>query len=574
VLSFNRSLQLIRRLFALGAAVGLIAATSTFTSGQVSADLGAGGVVWGPSTDVSTIGQGVDRNSLVYDISQDGQTIVAMWARRFATGSFDYTMQLAIGTIGAGTQIVWGPVIDLGTQAGNYIPGAVAVSADGRKVALGYTVATVQSNPTPQDNSLFVGVADVDPVSNGSRGITNLQTRSESLTSSPNPAAATALKIQISDDGTKAVSSYVFSDNSNNSLRSHFFGSSWSSPVTLASLGNLGSEQELQLSANGGTVAVVFENMTLSGASLGWFAMTGSFVNGSLAWSQSPVQIAGPNPNKNALGVTFAMSSDGTRGFTAAQLASNSGVYSKNILVSTAVISGASSTWTTPVEVAGTYNHPTFTNISMYPESVDLSMADDGSTVALTWDDYGDDGTTYVSQVKMRIGGFVGNSFSWSGSALSISTAAEEDYSPKVSASTDGSKLFLTYETSSGFSSRTFAVAGGNANWSGPISVPTRPYPVFRFSPVGDRVVMMFVNGANVGSILGTPTYPVAPPTTSPATTAPEITSPATTGPVTTVAAGSLPATGNQPSSLILNALLVTLLGATLISTKRRLRTR
>jgi hypothetical protein len=585
MLSLNTLVKPIRRLLGSLASLALVAALLTLTSGQASADLGTGGVVWGPDTAVSTLGLDVEPESLVYDISENGTTVVAMWARRSAGGSMNYIMQMAVGTIGSGSQIVWGPVRDLGTQMSNSIPGAVSVSADGLKVALVYPV-----DATGQGNSLFLGTANVAPVSSGSRDISNLATSSDSMISSPNPVVVTRLRVQMSDDGSKAVASFIWADNANISLRSAYYDATaqgagvsngWASPVSLASLGSLSRSVALRLSPDGRTAVIVYENGDL-------FSYSGSVANGTLTWSQAPatIVIAGVNQQGSG-GLNLEVTEDGSRGFVTWKLQEGSGPNAiATIVYLTASISGSTATWSTPAVVSRSDRDPALPNFSLYHEVVSLVMSDDGATVGVAWDRIGDDGSTYLSEVYLRLGGFTGNGFAWSGPATMISPSGVEEYLFELTSSTDASTMFLT-STNGNTVTRTLSVAGGNANWSADQTTPTGPDPVFRFSPSGDRIVMMYIDNTDVGSYLGTPTFPVAPPTTAPATTSPEITAPATTGPETTaptsapatttpttVAADSLPATGRQSNSMMLNALLVTLLGATFISTKRRLRTR
>ena len=584
--SLNTLVKPIRRLLGSLASLALVAALLTLTSGQASADLGTGGVVWGPDTAVSTVGLDIEPESLVYDISENGTTLVAMWARRSAVGSMNYIMQMAVGTIGSGSQIVWGPVRDLGTQMVTRNPGAVALSADGLKVALVYPV-----DATGQGNSLFLGTANVDPVSSGSRDISNLSTSSDSMISSPNPVAVLRLGVQMSDDGSKAVASFILADNANISLRSAYYDATaqgagvsngWASPVSLASLGSVSRNVALRLSPDGRTAVIVYENGDL-------FSYTGSVANGTLTWSQAPATIASPGVNQQGLGgLNLEVTEDGSRGFVTWKLVEGAGANAiATIVYLTASISGSTATWSTPAVVSRSDRDPALPNFSSYHDVVSIVMSDDGATVGVAWDRYGDDGSTYLSEVYLRLGGFTGNGFAWSGPATMISPSGVEEYLFELTSSTDASTMFLTSTNGNTDWTRTLSVAGGNANWSAVQTTPTGPDPVFRFSPAGDRIVMMYIDNTDVGSYLATPTFPVAPPTTAPATTSPEITAPATTSPETTaptsapapttpttVAADSLPATGRQSNSMMLNALLVTLLGATFISTKRRLRTR
>ncbi len=561
-----------RRLSGLVALVALVVSALALSTGPAGASQGAGGVVWGPDTAVSTAGLGVQPESLVYDISENGTTIVAMWARRSAVGSLNFIMQLAVGTIGSGSQIVWGPVRDLGTQMGNSVPGGVSVSADGLKVALVYPI-----DATGQGNSLFLGTANVDPVSSGSRDISNLQTRSDSMISSPNNVVATRLSVQMSDDGSKAVATFIWADNANLSLRSAYYDATaqgagvsnrWASPVSLASLVSISSSTALKLSADGRTAVIVYENGDL-------FSNTGSVANGTLTWSQAPATIAGAGVNQQGSGgLNLEVTEDGSRGFVTWKLVEGAGANAiATIVYLTATVSGSTTIWSTPAVLSRSDRDPASPNFSSYHDVVSLAMSDDGATVGVAWDRYGDDGSTYLSEVYLRFGGFTGNGFAWSGPSTMISPSGAEEYLYELTSNTDASTMFLT----STDGARTLSVAGGNANWSAVQTTPTDPNPVVRFSPAGDRVVMLYVDNTDVGSYLATPTFPVAPPTTTTTTT---------TTATTVVSGGSggfgsmpvdpstLPATGSGSDSSILSAALMTLVGIIVLSTRRRLRVR
>lgn len=566
-----RSFRPSRRLSGLVAFVALVVSALALSTGPAGASQGAGGVVWGPDTAVSTLGLDIEPESLVYDISENGTTVVAMWARRSAVGSMNYIMQMAVGTIGSGSQIVWGPVRDLGTQMVTRNPGAVALSADGLKVALVYPI-----DATGQGNSLFLGTANVDPVSSGSRDISNLSTRSDSMISSPNPVAVLRLGVQMSDDGSKAVASFIWADNANISLRSAYYDATaqgagvsngWASPVSLASLGSVSRNVALRLSPDGRTAVIVYENGDL-------FSNTGSVANGTLTWSQAPAAIASPGVNQQGLGgLNLEVTEDGSRGFVTWKLVEGAGANAiATIVYLTASISGSTATWSTPAVVSRSDRDPASPNFSSYHDVVSLVMSDDGATVGVAWDRYGDDGSTYLSEVYLRLGGFTGNGFAWSGPATMISPSGVEEYLFELTSSTDASTMFLTSTNGSTDWTRTLSVAGGNANWSAVQTTPTGPNPVFRFSPAGDRVVMMYIDNTDVGSYLATPTFPVAPPTTTTTTTTTTVVSGGSGS--TPVDPNTLPATGSGSDSSILGAALMTLIGIIVMSTRRRLRVR
>ena len=581
--AFELVITNIRRSFG----IFVIAATSiaflALSGGVASADLGTGGIVWGSADYVSTNGYDVDGDSVSFDISEDGQTIVAMWARRLASGSPDFIMQMSVGTIGSGPQIVWGPVQDMGVQLGNSWPGAIAVAPDGLSVVLAYIV-----DPTGQSaNQVVQEHRIIDPVGQANRATGNARQRTDAI---PQGNFASDVSIQISDDGSKAFVMYKLVAVSGASLYTSTFdnsiqGSPWQSPSQFASLTDSGSYYEMRLSGDGNTVAVVYETQGLTGTFGGWFAQTGSIANGVTTWAQAPYQLLGADQSKNSTteALSFEMSNDGTKAITTFKYAEGLGANSvATVVLSTGVISGSTATWSSPVTFYRSERDPAAPNFSSFVDRVSLAMSSDGSSVGIAWDRSGDDGaTTYLSEIYVRVGGFSGTNFSWGGPAVQISAPGSYEYQPRLITKVDGRQMAITYEGDSGTELRMLAVDGGTANWSPPVSFPSVSNPVTQFSPTGNHIVIMSVDsGVDVQSILGVPTYPVAPTTTSTTTTttttAPGSSSGSNTpgstiAGSTTVAPGSLPATGRPTNSLVMNALVVALLGATLVVVKRRL---
>lgn len=406
------------------------AATATISSGVAT---------WSSPISISASGQNASQAKVV--ISNDGTRATAIWRR--STGISGHALQARSATI-SGNVATWGATYDLSTAI-NPFDGQIALSDDGS------TAAVVWVRWTGSYNTVGFSVGSISGNSGSWSTATDI---------SANGLSAYYPQVALSSDGSKGVAIWTQTNGSELIAYAAPFEISSGSPT-------LGATAGLSQSGNSATYPQIALSSDGSRATAVWIRYDGSFdrcqsasatiSSNSATWgsvTNLDMTVAGEYVEEPMV----ALSSGGTA-------ATATWMQGGRARAASAIISGISASWSSPVTISGTDT-----------SAARISLSSDGTRAVAVWDRFFYT-TPYKRLIQSAAASISGNVATWgipNDASLPETTPLEGyAYHPLAELSGDGTKVttvFYRYNTSSIISVQSNQ---GTVDYTVPTATPT-----------------------------------------------------------------------------------------------------